>query len=184
MFDKAKLCGTSLFLSSKIILIVSNESISFFLCQMISLFSCSMQLVVCQVWNLSLTTVEFSSQNPLNSLPNPKSALQITPQNPPNAPLFAPKQSSNVPSKSFPQRPLPAPTFSLQKSSQICPPNHSIRDPQMHPLFSPQTGLKCTPWRSSQICPNSTLKGASKCILFLPTRRSQKLEPQWQPPRP
>ncbi len=127
-------------------------------------FHVFMQLYV-KFWNLSLTTIEFSSQNPFNSLPNLLS----------KSPLTNPQMHPSL----------------LQNSPQMYPPNHSPRDPYMHPLFwalkrapksalqithlqrppnaplfSPQTVLKCTPW-SSQICPNSTLQEASKCILFL-----------------
>jgi hypothetical protein len=137
--------------------------------------------LVCQVWNLSLTTIEFSSQNPINSLPNLLSKSPL--KNPQMHPLFAPKQPSNVPTKPFPQRPLHAPTFSPKNSSQICPPNHSFRDPQMHPLLA-LTQSSNTPLKAPKSALIQPLKEASKCILFFATRKTQKLEPQWQPPRP
>jgi hypothetical protein len=121
-------------LSSKSILIVSNESISFFLCQLIFMYSCSMHLYVnfeiCHLPPLN-SVLKISLTHSQICIPNHPSKY------PQMAPLFAPRPSSNVASKSFPLRPLHAPTFSPQNSSQIHHPNHSFRDPQMHPLKFP-----------------------------------------------
>jgi hypothetical protein len=113
-FNKAKLRRTNLYLKFKSILLVFNESISFF--KNVNWFHVFMS--VCQFWNMCLITFKFNSQNipeqspnlpfksPFRKPPNaplswlkpvPKSVLQITPSKSPIAPPFCCKTTLNLP---------------------------------------------------------------------------------------